>query len=353
MAQVESRNRATSSEETRRQVLNRIQDEGVEFVLLWFTDIEGHLKSFAITPSEMEDALDDGMGFDGSSITGFNAIEESDMVAIPDPETFQLMPWKEGETKVGRMICDVVTPDGKPYEGDPRYVLRKALERMTSMGFDTFNVGPELEYFLFKDNKGCETLDEGGYFAMTTLDAATELRQETIHALEAMGIPVEYSHHEVGPSQHEIDVRFAPALEMADHTITYRLIVKEIAAKNGVYATFMPKPIFGENGSGMHTHMSVFKDGRNSFFDGDDKWHLSDTGKAFIAGQLRHAREISAVFAQWVNSYKRLVPGYEAPVYVAWSQRNRSALIRIPLYKPGSEQATRAEIRCPDPSCNP
>jgi glutamine synthetase len=353
MAQVESRNRATSSEETRREVLNRIQGEGVEFVLLWFTDIEGHLKSFAITPSEIEDALDDGMGFDGSSITGFNAIEESDMVAIPDPDTFQLMPWKEGETKVGRMICDVVTPDGKPYEGDPRYVLRKALERMTSMGFDTFNVGPELEYFLFKDNKGCETLDEGGYFAMTTLDAATELRQETIHALEAMGIPVEYSHHEVGPSQHEIDVRFAPALDMADHTITYRLIVKEIAAKNGVYATFMPKPIFGENGSGMHTHMSVFKDGRNSFFDGDDKWHLSDTGKAFIAGQLRHAREISAVFAQWVNSYKRLVPGYEAPVYVAWSQRNRSALIRIPLYKPGSEQATRAEIRCPDPSCNP
>jgi glutamine synthetase len=353
MAQVESRNRATSSEETRREVLNRIQGEGVEFVLLWFTDIEGHLKSFAITPSEIEDALDDGMGFDGSSITGFNAIEESDMVAIPDPDTFQLMPWKEGETKVGRMICDVVTPDGKPYEGDPRHVLRKALERMTSMGFDTFNVGPELEYFLFEDNKGTETLDEGGYFAMTTLDAATELRQETIHALESMGIPVEYSHHEVGPSQHEIDVRFAPALDMADHTITYRLIVKEIAAKNGVYATFMPKPIFGENGSGMHTHMSLFNDGRNSFFDGDDKWHLSDTGKAFIAGQLRHAREISAVFAQWVNSYKRLVPGYEAPVYVAWSQRNRSALIRIPLYKPGSEQATRAEIRCPDPSCNP
>jgi glutamine synthetase len=353
MAQVESRNRATSSEETRREVLNRIQGEGVEFVLLWFTDIEGHLKSFAITPSEIEDALDDGMGFDGSSITGFNAIVESDMVAIPDPDTFQLMPWKEGETKVGRMICDVVTPDGKPYEGDPRHVLRKALERMTSMGFDTFNVGPELEYFLFEDNKGTETLDEGGYFAMTTLDAATELRQETIHALESMGIPVEYSHHEVGPSQHEIDVRFAPALDMADHTITYRLIVKEIAAKNGVYATFMPKPIFGENGSGMHTHMSLFNDGRNSFFDPDDKWHLSDTGKAFIAGQLHHAREISAVFAQWVNSYKRLVPGFEAPVYVAWSQRNRSALIRIPLYKPGSEQATRAEIRCPDPSCNP
>ncbi|MGH3129505.1 MAG: glutamine synthetase family protein [Gaiellaceae bacterium] len=353
MAQVESRNRATSSEEARKGVLKRVEKEGVRFCLLWFTDLEGHLKSFAITPSELEAALDDGMGFDGSSITGFNAIEESDMVAIPDPGTFQLMPWKEGETKVARMICDVVTPDGQPYEGDPRFALRRALERMQSMGFDTFNVGPELEYFLFKANDGTETLDEGGYFAMTTLDAATELRQDTIYALESMGIPIEYAHHEVGPSQHEIDMRFAPALEMADHTVTYRLIVKEIAAKNGVYATFMPKPIFGENGSGMHTHQSLFKDGRNQFFDADDRWHLSDTGKAFIAGQLRHAREIAAVFAQWVNSYKRLVPGYEAPVYVAWSQRNRSALIRIPLYKPGSEQATRAEIRCPDPACNP
>src|SRR5262245_44093694 len=188
---------------------------------------------------------------------------------------------------------------------------------------------------------------------MTTMDAASELRAETIRALQSVGIPVEYHHHEVGPSQHEIDMRFAPALDMADHTVTYRLIVKEVAAKNGVYATFMPKPLFGENGSGMHTHMSLFSDGRNAFFDADDEYHLSPVGKAFIAGQLRHAREMSAIFAQWGNSYKRLVPGYEAPVYVAWSQRNRSALIRIPLYKPGSEQATRAEIRCPDPACNP
>src|SRR5258705_5068049 len=353
MAQVETRNRATSSEDSRKKVLGRIEKEGIEFVLLWFTDIEGHLKSFAVTPSEIEAALDDGMGFDGSSITGFNAIEESDMVAIPDPETFQLMPWKEGETRVARMICDIVTPDGKPYEGDPRYVLRRALDRMASLGFDTFNVGPELEYFLFKDDQGTETLDEGGYFAMTTLDAASELRQETVRALETVGIPIEYVHHEVGPSQHEIDMRYAPALTMADHTVTYRLIVKEIAKKAGFHATFMPKPIFGENGSGMHTHMSLFSDGRNAFFDGDDQWHLSEVGKAFIAGQLRHAREISAVFAQWVNSYKRLGPRYEAPGYVAWSQRNRSALIRIPLYKPGSEQATRAEIRCPDPACNP
>jgi glutamine synthetase len=349
MAQVETRNRATSSEDSRKRVHGRIEKEGIEFVLLWFTDIEGHLKSFAVTPSEIEVALDDGMGFDGSSITGFNAIEESDMVAIPDPETFQLMPWKEGETRVARMICDIVTPDGKPYEGDPRYVLRRGLERMASLGFDTFNVGPELEYFLFRDDKGTETLDEGGYFAMTTLDAASELRQETVRALEGMGIPIEYVHHEVGPSQHEIDMRFSDALSMADHTVTYRLIVKE----TGYHATFMPKPIFGENGSGMHTHQSLFNEGRNAFFDGDDEWNLSAVGKAFIAGQLRHARELSAVFAQWVNSYKRLVPGYEAPVYVAWSRRNRSALIRIPLYKPGAEQATRAEIRCPDPACNP
>jgi glutamine synthetase len=353
MAMIESRHRATSDPDARRAVLGRIRDEGVEYVLFWFTDLEGHLKSFAITPGEMEGALDDGMGFDGSSITGFNAIEESDMVAIPDPSTFRIMPAGEGEAKVGRVICDVVRPDGEPYEGDPRHVLRRALERMESLGFDTFNVGPELEYFLFRSKDSAETLDEGGYFAMTTLDAATELRNETIKALALMGIPVEYHHHEVGPSQHEIDMRYASALDMADHTLTYRLIVKEVAAKNGVYATFMPKPIFGENGSGMHTHQSLFKEGRNAFFSADDEWHLSDVGKAFIAGQLRHARELSAVFAQWVNSYKRLVPGFEAPVYVAWSQRNRSALIRIPLYKPGSEQATRAEIRCPDPACNP
>jgi len=349
MAQVESKNRATSDPATRKDVLKEIKERGIEDVLLWFTDIEGHLKSFSITTSEVEGALDDGMGFDGSSVTGFNAIEESDMVAIPDPATFRVMP--DGVS--GRLICDVVTPSGEPFGGDPRHVLRLALERMQSMGFDTFNVGPEAEYFLFKDDKGTETLDEGGYFAQTTLDAATTIRRDTIRALEQMGIPVEYHHHEVGPSQHEIDIRFTGAADMADFMLTYRLIVKEIAKKHGYHATFMPKPLFGENGSGMHTHQSLFAGGRNMFFDADDKWHLSDNGKAFIAGQLRHAREITAVFAQWVNSYKRLVPGYEAPVYVAWSQRNRSALIRIPLYKPGSENATRAELRCPDPACNP
>ncbi len=349
MAQVQSKDRATSDPAARKQVLDELEARGIEDVLLWFTDLEGHLKSFSITKSEVAGALDDGMGFDGSSITGFNAIEESDMVAIPDPATFRILP----DGQAGRMICDVVTPDGEAYAGDPRHVLRLALDRMRSMGFDTFNVGPEAEYFLFKDEKGTETLDEGGYFAQTTMDAATNVRRDTIKALEQMGIPVEYHHHEVGPSQHEIDIRYADALDMADYMLTYRLVVKEVAKQHGYHATFMPKPLFGENGSGMHTHMSLFKDGRNSFFDESDKWHLSTVAKAFIAGQLRHARELSAVFAQWVNSYKRLVPGYEAPVYVAWSQRNRSALIRIPLYKPGSEQATRAEIRCPDPACNP
>ena len=358
-AMVKSKDRATSSVASRRAVLKRIKEEDIEHVLFWFTDLEGHLKSFAITPSEIPGALDDGMGFDGSSITGFNRIEESDMVAIPDPATFQLMPRPTDEhghelgSKVARMICDVVKPDGVPYDGDPRYVMRGALERMQALGFDTFNVGPELEYFLFEDDKDTRTLDEGGYFAMTVQDAATEVRNDTIHALESVGIPIEYHHHEVAPSQHEIDMRYAPALEMADHTITYRLIVKEVAAWHGYYATFMPKPLFGENGSGMHTHMSLFRGGRNQFFDEKDEHNLSEVAKAFIAGLLVHAREMTPVLAQWVNSYKRLVPGYEAPVYVAWSQRNRSALIRIPLYKPGAEQATRAEIRCPDPACNP
>src|ERR671930_2607013 len=224
---------------------------------------------------------------------------------------------------------------------------------MESLGFDHFMVGPELEYFLFKDSRGTEVLDEGGYFDLTTLDAGSDVRRETVLALEQLGIHVEYSHHEVGPSQHEIDMRYAHALKMADDCMTYRITVKEIALKYGWHATFMPRPLFGQNGSGMNTHQSLFKDGRNAFYDADDKYFLSDVGKAFIAGQLRHAREICSIFAQWVNSYKRLVPGYEAPVYVAWSRRNRSALVRVPLYHPGKEKATRAEIRCPDPACNP
>ena len=297
------------------------------------------------------------MGFDGSSITGFNAIEESDMIAMPDVSTFRVLPWRPEEAGVARMFCDVLTPSREPYEGDPRHVLRRALERAEAMGFDTFNVGPELEYFYFRNARPehgqPEILDEGGYFDLTTLDAGSDVRRETVLALEELGIHVEYTHHEVGPSQHEIDMRYAPALKMADDCMTYRITVKEYAMKYGWHATFMPKPLFGENGSGMHTHMSLFKDGANAFYDADDQFYLSTVGKAFIAGQLRHAREMCSVFAQWVNSYKRLVPGYEAPVYSAWSRRNRSALVRVPLYHPGKEQATRMELRCPDPACNP
>ncbi|MFQ5842565.1 MAG: type I glutamate--ammonia ligase, partial [Thermodesulfobacteriota bacterium] len=318
----------------------------------WFTDILGQLKSFAITDDELEGAFDEGMGFDGSSIKGFARIDESDMLARPDPVTFQLIPWRPKEKAVARMFCDILNPDGTPYEGDPRYVLKRNLERLEKMGY-TFYVGPELEYFYFRSDKNPEILDEGGYFDLTTLDAAGDLRRETVLTLETMGIKVEYSHHEVAPSQHEIDLRFEDALTMADHVMTYRIIVKEIANKYGVYATFMPKPIFGVNGSGMHTHQSLFKGERNAFFDPNDQYHLSEVAKGYISGILRHAQEITAVTNQWVNSYKRLVPGYEAPVYLSWARRNRSTLVRVPMYKPGKERATRIEYRSPDPACNP
>ncbi len=335
------------------EILKVVKEQDVKFIRLWFTDILGQVKSFSITDGELAGALEDGMGFDGSSITGYQSIEESDMVAVPDPSTFQILPWRPQEKKVARMICDVLTPEKEPYEGDPRCVLKRALERMKKMGFDYYYLGPELEYFYFKNDQLTEVLDKGGYFDLTTLDVASDLRRDTVLALEAMGIPVEYSHHEVGPSQHEIDMRYSDATSMADHVITYRVVVKEIAQKHGVYATFMPKPLFGENGSGMHVHQSLFKGDKNAFFSKDDKYHLTDIAKKFIAGQLLHAREMSSIFAQWVNSYKRLVPGYEAPVYIAWSRRNRSALIRVPGYHPGKEKATRAELRCPDPACNP
>jgi glutamine synthetase len=339
----------TTSKQT---VLQEAKDSNVKFIRLWFTDILGTLKSFAITVDELEDALDGGMGFDGSSITGYQDIEESDMIAMPDPSTFKTIPWSPQEAPTARMICDVRTPDGDPYVGDPRHVLRRALERASEMGFDNFFCGPELEYFYFRNSNGTEPLDYGGYFDLTTLDAATSLRRETVMALQELGIDVEYSHHEVGISQHEIDLRFDDALTMADKVQTYKTVVKEIATKHGVYATFMPKPIRDQNGSGMHTHQSLFSGESNAFFDSNDQYFLSDTAKQFIAGQLRHAREISIIFAQFVNSYKRLVPGYEAPVYIAWSRRNRSALVRVPLYHPGKEKATRAELRCPDPAAN-
>src|SRR4051812_20501098 len=326
-----------------------VQERGIRFIRLWFTDILGQLKSFSIHAEELDDAFEGGMGFDGSSITGFNPIEESDMIAMPDPTTFGIVPWRpETEKRTARMFCDIWVPGGEPYEGDPRWIMRRALDRAEKMGFDDYFIGPELEYFYFRSAKPesgtPEVLDEGGYFDLTTLDAGTNVRRETVLALEQLGIHVEYTHHEVGPSQHEIDMRYAPALKMADDCMTYRITVKEYAMKYGWHATFMPKPLFGENGSGMHTHQSLFKEGRNAFYDEDDQYFLSPIGKAFIAGQLRHAREISSIFAQWVNSYKRLVPGYEAPVYVAWSRRNRSALVRVPLYHPGKEQATRMEL---------
>jgi len=337
----------------KQYVLEMVKKHDVKFIRLWFTDILGFLKSFAITVEELEGALEEGMGFDGSSIEGFARIDESDMMAMPDPSTFQLIPWRPREhSAVARMFCDIVEPDGTPYKGDPRRVLKDMVKKAAEKGY-TYYVGPELEYFYFKDDKGTEILDKGGYFDLIPSDVAVDLRRETVLMMEQMGIGVEYSHHEVAPSQHEIDMRYTDALTMADNVMTYRLIVKEIALKNGVYATFMPKPIFGENGSGMHTHQSLFKGDSNAFFDPNDEYHLSDIGKSYIAGLLRHAPEITLVTNQWVNSYKRLVPGYEAPVYISWARRNRSDLIRVPMYKPGHEKATRAEFRSPDPACNP
>ncbi len=342
-----------TKDEAKEYVLKTAKEHDVKFIRLWFTDILGYLKSFAITVEELEGALEEGMGFDGSSIEGFCRIDESDMLALPDPETFQLLPWRpKGHHAVARMFCDVIRPEGTPFEGDPRYVLKRNLQRAADLGF-TFYVGPELEYFYFKDKYGTEPLDEGGYFDMTPLDLATDLRRETVLTLEEMGIGVEYSHHEVAPSQHEIDMRYTDALTMADSVMTYRLVVKQIALDHGVHATFMPKPVLGINGSGMHTHQSLFKDGHNAFFDPEGRYSLSKTALSYIAGLLQHAPEFTAVTNQLVNSYKRLVPGYEAPVYLSWARRNRADLIRVPGYKPGKENATRVELRSPDPACNP
>ncbi len=340
-------------DEAKEYVLKTAKEHDVKFIRLWFTDILGFLKSFAITVEELEGALEEGMGFDGSSIEGFCRIDESDMMALPDPETFQLLPWRPTEHHtVARMFCDIMRPEGTPFEGDPRYVLKRNLQRAAELGY-TYYVGPELEYFYFRDKHGTEPLDEGGYFDMVPLDVATDLRRDTVLTLEAMGIGVEYSHHEVAASQHEIDMRYTDALTMADNVMTYRLVVKQIAISRGVHATFMPKPVFGINGSGMHTHQSLFKDGHNAFFDADGRYSLSDTARCYIAGLLKHAPEFTSVTNQLVNSYKRLVPGYEAPVYLSWARRNRADLIRVPGYKPGKENATRVELRSPDPACNP
>jgi glutamine synthetase len=337
---------------TKDDVFAAIDKYNVRFVRLWFTDILGVPKSFSVNTNQLDGAFSEGMGFDGSSITGFQEIEESDMILKPDPSTFKIVPWRPQENAVARMFGDIQNPDGSPYEGDPRQVLKKNLARLKDKGY-TFYVGPELEFFYFKNEKGTEILDKGGYFDLTTLDVASDLRRDTVLALDAMGIDVEFSHHEVAPSQHEIDLKYNDALTMADTVITYKIAVKEIATKYGYHASFMPKPIFGQNGSGMHVHQSLFQGKKNIMFNAGDEFHLSDEAKYYVAGLLKHAPEITSVTNQWINSYKRLVPGYEAPVYICWSRRNRSALVRVPMYKPGKENATRLEFRSPDPGANP
>jgi glutamine synthetase len=337
---------------TKEDVMKIVKERNVSFIQFWFTDVLGILKSFAITPSELEEGLEEGMGFDGSSIEGFARIEESDMIAMPDPSTFQFLPWRPNDRPVARMFCDILQPDGSHYEGDARHVLKRITGKLAERQYKAY-IGPELEFFCFESQDGPKLLDKGGYFDIRPLDMGGDLRREMIFALQDMDIQVEYSHHEVAPSQHEIDLKFDDALAMADKTMTYRIAVKETALRKGCYATFMPKPVFGQNGSGMHVHQSLFKGDTNVFHDPQDQYHLSQLAKSYIAGIIKHAREITAVTNQWVNSYKRLVPGYEAPVYISWARRNRSAMIRVPMYKPGKEQATRIEFRSPDPACNP
>jgi len=339
-------------ESAKEHVLRTTRDKDIKAISLWFTDILGFLKSFNITPWELEATLAEGAGFDGSSIEGFARIDESDMLALPDPSTFQILPWSQPQYPVARMFCDILKPGGETFEGDPRYILKRNIERATKLGY-TFNVGPELEFFYFRSAEGTQTLDGGGYFDLTPPDIASDLRLETTLTLEQMGITVQRSQHEVATGQHEIDLLYADALTMADSIMTSRLAIKEIAQKHGVYATFMPKPMFGVNGSGMHVHMSLFRGERNAFFDKNDPYYLSRIAKRYIAGLLKHAPEIASVVSQWVNSYKRLVPGYEAPVYLSWARRNRSDMVRVPEYQPGKEKATRVEFRVPDPACNP
>ena len=344
-------------DEARDYVLEMARQHDVKFVRLWFTDILGQLKSINITVEELPEALEDGISFDGSSIEGFARADESDMLAMPDPTTFALLPWRPQQKRVARLFCDVLLPNGQPFEGDPRYVLKRNLKRAADLGY-TFYVGPELEYFYFQTPEAPQVLDRGGYFDLTPLDEATDLRRDTVLMLEEMGIAVEHSHHEGAPSQHEIDLHYADALTMADAVMTARLVVKEVALKHGVYATFMPKPLSDENGSGMHINQSLFRGERNAFYDPNDPQRLSAVARSYIAGLLRHAPEITLVTNQWVNSYKRLVRGsgplgFEAPVYVSWSLRNRADLIRVPEVKPGKEQAVRIEYRAPDPACNP
>lgn len=341
----------------KQEILKKVKEDKVQFINLQFTDIVGGIKSVAIPVNRLEEALEEGVWFDGSSIEGFVRIHESDMILKPDPNTYALLPWQPEEKAIARFICDVYRPDGNPFEGDPRYILKKQLERAAQLGF-IYNTGPEVEFFLLKKEDEKITAvphDVGGYFDYSAKDLASDLRLEIAVALEKLGLTVEMSHHEVAFGQHEIDIQYSDALKTADNVITLKHTIKEMAKIYDLYATFMPKPIFGINGSGMHTHQSLFdiKTSKNVFYDSSDPYRLSKLAYHFIAGQLAYAREICAVVAPTVNSYKRLVVGYEAPVYICWARINRSALIRVPAYSPGREQSTRVELRCPDPSCNP
>ena len=335
-------------------MLRTVEERGVRFIQIWFTDVLGIPKAFNITPAELENALEEGMTFDGSAVDGFSRVQESDVLARPDAKTFQILPHRDNGPPVARVFCDVMNLDGTPFEGCPRHVLRRQLERAREKGFSFF-AAPEVEYFYFAadEPRVPQPLDAGSYFELTVGDLAGDLRRRTVLTLEEMGIPVEYSQHEDAPSQHEIDLRYTDALTMADTLMTVRLMVKEIAQEAGVHASFMPKPLAGVQGSGMHTHFSLFEGDVNAFHDPGDEYGLSKVAKGFIAGLLRHAREITAVTNQWVNSYKRLVVGYEAPVYVSWARNNRSALVRVPVAKRGKVESTRVEYRAPDPACNP
>jgi glutamine synthetase len=337
---------------TREDILRIIHEENVRYIRLWFTDILGQLKGMSITRAELEEVLDNGQGFDGSSIEGYNRIEESDLMAWPDYKTFRIIPWDIGGEKVAMMFCDIKNPDDSPYQGDPRHALKGILAKGAEKGY-TFNLGPELEYFYFKTNGDIGFLDAGGYFDYATMDRGTITRKITCRHLENLGVAVECSHHEVAPSQHEIDLKYQEGLVMADFCMLYRMVVKETALKEGLYATFMPKPVYSENGSGMHIHMSIFKEDNNLFFSPDGEYNLSEMAKSFMAGLLHHIKALTLVTNQWVNSYKRLVPGYEAPCYISWGRRNRSSLIRVPMYRIGKEKSTRIELRSADPACNP
>ena len=341
------------SKYSKEQIISMVREGDVEFIRMQFTDIFGQLKNVAITASQIEKAVNNQIMIDGSSIEGFVRIHESDQYLYPDLDSFTIRPWRPQPGKVARLICDVHNPDGSPFVGDPRGVLKRVLKKAADMGY-SFNVGPECEFFLFQtDEKGAPTTatsDEAGYFDLGPLDHGESTRREICLALEQMGFEIEASHHEVAQGQHEIDFKYADALTAADNIMTFKLAVKTLAQKNGLHATFMPKPVFGINGSGMHTNMSLFKDGKNIFADPTDSRGLSKEAYAFIAGLLKHVRGMAAITNPLVNSYKRLVPGYEAPCYLAWSASNRSALIRIPAAR---GQATRVELRCPDPACNP